>query len=527
MEQPRRRRAAGPASVLASRREIIAALGPAWILALSPAARAEKTSLSFGPPSPFSFEDLKAKARTLARRPFIPRPVPVPARLKAVDFDAVGQIHYRPDAALWREPPPGGEIEFFHLGRDFPTPVTLHVVEAGQAREINYSPSLFTIPKGNPAQGLPEDLGFAGFRAMNPDGASDWLAYLGAAYFRAATPFNQFGLSARGLAIDTATSRPEEFPAFTTFWLARDPDGALIVHALLDGPSVAGAYRITHRKTDAGLVQEIETTLNFRASVQRLGVAPLTSMFWYGQSDRPPTADWRPQIHDSDGLAIWTGAGERIWRPLKNPPRVVSNAFLDTHPRGFGLMQRDRAFADYEDDAAFYERRPSVWVEPLGDWGRGSVQLVEIPTADENHDNIVAFWTPERPVKAGEALAFHYRLHWRGEEPTPVGVARVVATRAGLGSSPGQARVPGLRKFAVDFAGGRLPGLGRQSGVQSVVTVSGGQALGPTAYPVVGTDRWRLIFEVAIKAGNTIDLRAFLRLGADSLTETWIYQAFG
>ena len=511
-----------------SRRDVIAALAPAVALGLTPGpGRADGEALSFGPVQPFSFEDLKVQARAMARQPFKPRPAPSAERLQALDFDALSQIHYRPEAALWRDPPGDVPIEFFHLGRSFPSPVAIHVVDQDGARQVLYSKALFDIPRGNVAQSLPGDLGFAGFRVMNRDGKGDWLAYLGAAYFRAATPFNQYGLSARGLALDTATPKPEEFPSFTAFWLARDPVGDLVVHALLEGPSVVGAYRITHRQDADGLTQEIETTLNFRSPVQRLGVAPLTSMFWYGQGDRPQATDWRPQVHDSDGLAIWTGTGERIWRPLENPPRIMTNAFLDTNPRGFGLMQRDRAFTDYEDDAAFYDRRPSVWVEPIGAWGRGSVQLVEIPTTDENDDNIVAFWTPERPARAGEALAFHYRLHWRAQEPTPVGVAKVMSTRVGPGGGPGRPRVAGMRRFVVDFAGGRLGDLSRQSGVAPVVTVSGGAPVGSVAYPVVGTDRWRLIFDVAMTSGNTIDLRAFLRLGADSLTETWIYQAFG
>ena len=435
-----------------TRRDVLASLTAA---AFATGAAPRPGGLTFGPATAVSFEGLKAEARRRARAPYRP---PAPSeRLQALDFDAIGQVRYRPQAALWRDGP-GDAIEFFHLGRYARTPVAIHVVEGGQARPILYAKALFDIPPGNPAQGLPGDLGFAGFRVQNRGGLGDWIAYLGASYFRAAAPFNQYGLSARGIAIDTASPRPEEFPVFTAFWLGHDPAGDLVVHALLEGASVTGAYRIVHRKTAAGVVQEVEAELNFRAAPQRLGVAPLTSMFWYGPSDRARATDWRPQIHDSDGLAMWTGAGERIWRPLGNPPRVVTNAFEDTDPRGFGLMQRDRTFNDYQDDGAFYDRRPSLWVEPVGAWGAGSVQLVEIPTGSEIDDNIVAFWVPARTPAAGEQLALRYRLCWGDEEPMAVGVAKVTATRLGAAGRPGSAATPGARKFVIDFAGGPWPG---------------------------------------------------------------------
>ncbi|MGA2951298.1 MAG: glucan biosynthesis protein D [Caulobacteraceae bacterium] len=488
-------------------------------------ARAAAAGPAIGPPEPFSYEILKARAKADAAQPYR---APTPrAGLQTLDFDAIGAVQYRPEAALWRDLPGETAIEFFHLSRYAAAPVKIHVVDGGTARQVVYAKSLFNIPSGNPAARLPNDLGFAGFRVMNREGGGDWLAYLGAAYFRAATPFNQYGLSARGAAIDTATNKTEEFPSFTEFWLGHDSDGNLVVFALMDGPSVVGAFRFVCRKGPAGLVQDVETELTFRAPVKRLGLAPNTSMYWYGEADRDHAVDWRPQIHDSDGLALWTGAGERIWRPLNNPPRVVTNAFQDHDPRGFGLMQRDRVFADYQDDGAFYDKRPSMWVEPVGAWGPGAVQLVEIPTSMETFDNIVAFWTPARTPAAGETLAVRYRLHWCDQEPDPVGVARVTATRVGVAGRPGLPPPPNARKFVVDFAGGRLAGLTRASGVEPVVTLSHGTVTNVAAYPVVGTGGWRLMFDAPIAPGNTLDLRAFLRVNGEALTETWVGQAFG
>ncbi len=514
--------------MILSRRDIVTGLvaGAAGGALVGRPARARAATLGFGPPRPFSFAGLIADARARANRPFVAR-ASAPEGLRAIDFDAMGKISYRADAALWANSPARDAIEFFHLGRYTRTPVTINVVEGGQARAVLYSDDLFDVPEDSPARRLPRDLGFAGFRVMKRGGVGDWLAYLGASYFRAAEPFNQYGLSARALAIDTATAHPEEFPDFTDFWLGRDGDANLVVHALLQGSSVVGAYRITQRKGPAGLAQEVESRLFFRAAVARLGVAPLTSMFWYGQADRRGAVDWRPQIHDSDGLAIWTGAGERIWRPLINPPRVLTNTFLDTNPRGFGLMQRDRTFSDYQDDGAFYDRRPSLWVEPIGPWGAGSVELVEIPTGSETDDNIVAFWTPRRPVRAGDSLAFRYRLHWTAAEPDRPNVGQVVATRTGVGGRPGQAHNEAARKFVIDFSGGALASLDRRSNVVADVVLSTGAPIAPTAYPVVGTDRWRMMFDVVIGEGKTVDMRAYLRHDRDALTETWTYQAFG
>src|SRR5580698_3805345 len=493
---------------LVSRRSLLALLAGALAAPGVAGAAAWPPQAPLGPPPPFSFERLKADARALSRRPYRPLPAPPPALVRAIDYDAFGQIVYRPQATLWGDDAGDHGVRFFPIGRPAATPVAVHVVSDGEARAVTYAASLFDMPADSPARALGDAAGFAGFNELNADHRTDWIAYLGASYFRSSDPFNQYGLSARGLAIDTATTAPEEFPVFTSFWLERDAVGELVVYALLDGPSVAGAYRIVHQRSAAGLVQEVEAELHFRRPVGRLGTAPLTSMYWYGQSDRTPADDWRPQIHDSDGLSIWTGAGERIWRPLANPPVVKVNAFMDRGPRGFGLMQRDRNFEDYQDDGVFYDRRPSAWIEPVGDWGAGAVQLVEIPTTGEADDNIVAFWVPATPVKAGQSLPFQYRVHWAKEEPTAPAVARVVATRSGQGGRPGQPIPPGRRKMVIDFAGPTLQGLTRQSGVTPVVNLSVGQAIDPVAYPVEGVDRWRLMFDYEAPPQTTLDLRA-------------------
>jgi periplasmic glucans biosynthesis protein len=273
----------------------------------------------------------------------------------------------------------------------------------------------------------------------------------------------------------------------------------------------------------------VRADLFIRDDIERLGIAPLTSMYWYGENERRRATDWRPEIHDSDGLALWTGVGERIWRPLIDPPSVLTNSFYDENPKGFGLLQRDHAFANYQDDGAFYNRRPSIWVEPLTAWGKGAVQLVEIPTDDEIHDNIVAYWVPAKAAKAGDQLTYNYRLYWQDDEPNPPSaIARAVATRIGQGGVPGQPRPDdrNKRKFVIDFAGGSLSQTAPRYDIEPVVSASRGSIDNAYAIKIVGTDRWRALFDVDIGGSEQTDLRCFLRLDGKALTETWFYQYF-
>ncbi len=435
-------------------------------------------------------------------------------------------LQLRPDGSV--------PIQLFHLGRNARDAVKVHFVSGDTEREVLYSPTLFETPAGHPSRNLPPNAGFAGFRVMAPDLKTDWLAFLGASYFRTSGPYNQYGLSARGLAIDTGLPTPEEFPRFTEFWLEGE-NGAtprLIIYALLDSPSVTGAYRFTvehliDSRDIAKTPMDIECVLFARKDIQRLGVAPFSSMYWYGETQRPKGADWRPEIHDSDGLAIWTGSGERLWRPLNNPPRVMTNTFVDENPRGFGLLQRDRDFVHYLDDGVFYERRASVWVEPLDPFGAGTVQLLEIPTDDEIHDNIAAYWCPKEPFRAGAERRYRYRLTWLDDVPNPEGLGRAQGLWTGIGGRPGQPRPEGVRKFVIDFQGSIFDGLGREDGVEIVVSASRGEISNAYTHPVEHQAlRWRALFDLKASGPDPVDLRLFLRKGTNALTETWLYQYF-
>jgi glucans biosynthesis protein len=487
-----------------------------------------------GERQPFSFDILRDRALAAAAQPWQPAPVVAPDIIGRIDYDAYQEIRFRPDMSLMLDADHKLPVQLFHLGKFSPDPVKIHLVRNGRAREVLYSASLFDIPAGHPARDLPEGVGFAGFRVMAPDLKTDWLAFLGASYFRTSGPYNQYGLSARGLAIDTGTQTPEEFPRFTEFWLESGvPGGApLTLFAFLDSQSVTGAYRFTIvRTTDrhdiARIDMEIECELFSRRDIARLGVAPFSSMFWYGEAARPKQVDWRPEIHDSDGLAIWTGAGERIWRPLNNPPRVMVNAFVDRDIKGFGLLQRDRDFVHYLDDSVFYERRSSVWVEPIESFGEGEVHLLEIPTDDEIHDNIAAYWYPGHPFLAGGQRRYHYRLLWLDDIPFPSTLGRVTDTWIGLGGRPGHPRPPGLKKFVIDFQGAVFDGLGRDDGVEVVVTPSRGVLSTVYTHPVVDQKgRWRALFDLEATGTEPVNIRAYLKKGEHALSETWVYQYF-
>lgn len=484
--------------------------------------------LALGQARAFSFEGVKARAKSLAGKPYVAPPA-APAEVQAMDYDAAQAVgFYREKIPLWGD---DWGIELFPLSRGQPKTVTIHLVENGVARPLGYDPTMFSMRADSPLRKLPKSAGFAGFRAMSRDDRGEWLVFHGASYFRSPAPFGQYGLSARAIAADTYAVQPEEFPDWREVWLEKDAQGRLVIHALMESPGIVGAYRFVNERDGLALTQTVEAAVFFRRAFDQMGMAPLTSMFWYGEDRAQASPDWRPEIHDSDGLAIWTGAGERIWRPLSNPSRVVTSVFSDENPKGFGLIQRDRDFDHYHDDQAHSERRPSVWVEPLGAWGRGSVRLVEIPTRSETDDNIVAFWTPEAPVKAGGAIDLTYRLHWTGDAPATPDLAQVVATRTGRPGEPGKAAVDQGRKIAIEFRGENLVLLREAIDIEADVTVRNGQVRLLSHYPgareQASTDGlWRVNFDVTPDGAEPADVRVVLRQKGRALSETWTALVF-
>ncbi|MGE4298081.1 MAG: glucan biosynthesis protein [Desulfovibrionaceae bacterium] len=498
-----------------------------WLAVAS--ARAAGAARPAGAAPVHSFDTVAAMARALAAAPYAPAP-PVDKALADLTYDEWRDIRFRPEASLWRGEGLPVEVQFFHPGFVQRATVRLNVVEAGRAAPLALSRDMFDYGRNQAiAPRMPKTVGAAGFRihgAINrPDYFDEYLVFLGASYFRAVAKGQHYGLSARGLAVDTALPRPEEFPVFREFWLHKPAPGDAFVDvdALMDSPSVAGAYTFRIRPGERTEVA-VRARLFFRKRVEKLGLAPLTSMFLYGENTLPgPLRDWRPEVHDSDGLLMHTGRGEWIWRPLRNPARLEVNLFRDENPKGFGLLQRDRDYRDYLDLEADMERRPSLWIEPGEGWGKGHVELFLIPSVEEINDNVAAYWSPDAMPEAGGELAFSYRMSWHdAPDGRPGGGARVAATRT--------ARLPGLvRQMIVEFEGGALPAKTAADPVAADVWVGEGGTLVETqCFRNDVTGGWRVAFKVALdhpggEGGPPVEMRAFLRQGEDVLSETWSY----
>ncbi|HET8790970.1 MAG TPA: glucan biosynthesis protein G [Modicisalibacter sp.] len=483
------------------------------------------------------FEHVTEQARELAGKPYKAPQSPLPESVANLSYDDYRNIRFRQENALWR----GDrlfEVQFFHPGFLYDQPIDIHVLKDGQVEELRFSTDMFRYGEDTAAvhDALadidPEKLGFAGFRLHyplnTPDYKDEFVVFLGASYFRMVGRGQNYGLSARGLAVDTATPDGEEFPAFRAFWLVRPEPNAtqMTLFALLDSPSVTGAYRfVVHAGNN--VVMDVEARLFARSDVGKLGVAPLTSMFLHGENSVGFHDDFRPEVHDSDGLLMHTSGGQWIRRPLSNPPALSVTQLRDDMPRGFGLMQRDRDFESYLDVEADYHQRPSFWVKPVeGDWGKGGVELVEIPTESEIHDNIVSYWVPDAPFRAGESRRYVYRLSTHGEPLHEDELGMVIRTRSGWGAAPGQTDPPArgaLRQFAVGFKGGALAGLDPTQPVQASLTTSTGEITDVKVLKLPDGKTWRASFKLAPQDGQLADMQLRLTLRGETLTETWSY----
>lgn len=480
---------------------------------------------ALAPAAAFGLDDVEAQARDLAARPH----QPVAEVGTAATYDEWRDLRFRPERALWRDAGLPFHAHFFPTGSYNKRPVEVFEVVDGVARPIEVTRGHFVrgqdAPRDDPA---PQPV--AGFRLHFPmnrhDVFDEVIAFLGASYFRAIGQDQQYGSSARGLAIDTTgapAGQPEEFPSFVRFWLERPAPGArqAVVHALLDSPRATGAYRfdvVPGRPTEV----RVEARLILRAPVAALGFAPLTSMFFSGEN-QPVAGDFRPEVHDADGLQVAGGDGEWLWRPLARPQRPFTTSFATPGLRGFGLMQRDRRFESYEDLEAHYQRRPSVWVEPVGDWGPGNVVLYQLPAETEADDNVVAFWQPEVAPAPGATTTRRWRLLWAGDDAPVPPSARVVQTRAGHGfrkTPPPAAHL----QYHVDFAGtpAQAP-LVRDPAVRPVASAgAAGRVMAVRAEPHPAIGGWRVTLDVErTDPSEALELRLFLRRGDDAVSETW------
>jgi glucans biosynthesis protein len=468
----------------------------------------------------FGFEDVKQAAERLEHGTYAAPNSTLPEAIAHLSYDQYRDIRFKAQSALWRKDDSPFEVQFFHLGSYFTTPVEVNVVRDDGVVPVRYRASMFDFGRNQVDAETLGAAGFAGLRVhypLNTDNYKDeLLTFLGASYFRVLGRSAVYGASARGLAIDTAMAGGEEFPQFRTFWLVQPVHGdrQLTLYALLDSRSITGAYRFIVHPGDTTTV-DVTATLFAREQVQTLGIAPLTSMYLCGGNTGGCSDDYRSEVHDSDGLALWLGNGEELYRPLDDPERLSLASFDAPSLKGFGLAQRNRDFATYEDLESHFERRPDVFVEPVGDWGGGHVSLLELPTPKEIHDNITAFFTPNAPLAKGGSLTVAYRMYWGVAVPELHRPGRTLSTHSGAGSARG------FRRFVVDFAGGRDARAGAH--VEPVVTASRGKIVNSFAERNDVTHGWRVSFEVVPEGGESVELRCFARAGLDTLTETWSY----
>jgi glucans biosynthesis protein len=489
------------------------------------------TSLASGPanaadpaPEPFDGMAVRRMARDLAAKPYKAPDTKLPDAIAKLGYDEYRNIRFDTKRSLWREQKLGFEVQLLHRGFLYADRVDLFEVVNGVSTPIVYNQDMFNFGPMTPPATIPPlgTIGFAGFRIHAPINRPDYMdevcVFLGASYFRAVAKGQGYGLSARGLSIKTAEQTGEEFPAFRSFWLERPQQGAgvVVLHALLDSESASAAYRFTIRPGDETLV-DVESVVYPRVEIAQIGIATMTSMFYFDASARAGIDDFRPAVHDSNGLQLVTGRGEYVWRQLANPRDLQISVFADSHPRGFGLVQRERSAAAYQDFEANYEKRPSLWVEPIGDIGDGGVYLVEIPSRDEIHDNVVAFWRPTRKLAAKAEHNFTYRLHWCNEMPVPPEMAKIVRTGEG-------ARGANTRLFVLDIGGANLKAL--PADVAPVLNVTGdkGKLQHVNVQPNPLTGGWRASFELRPDGAKAVELRAQLLVANAPISETWIYR---
>ncbi len=478
----------------------------------------------------FDFENVVKKAEELANAPHQPLPS-IPRFMRELNYREYQNIRFNPESSLWRDLSSRFQVMLICPGLYYGHPVAINIIEDGEVSPLPFKRELFTFGDEGLARRIPPDMGYAGLKLTYPlkghGEQNQFMVFAGASYFRGVGRDNGFGLSARGLALNTGLPGGEEFPSFVEFWLEK-PDAqaeAMVFYGLMDSPSLTGAYSFT---ITPGLITgvKVKAAIFPRSRLELLGMAPLTSMFYYGENTSRPPGEWRRQVHDSDGLLIHNGiSGEWLWRPLLNPKVLTMDYFSTQDVKGFGLLQRDDDFRDYLDPEARYHRRPSIWVEPGGNWGKGHVVLVQLPTPDETNDNIVAFWSPALRPEPLQRFSYDYTLSIGDASVGGLSRGRVINTFVGDGNRIGGGSTPGAYRVIVDFAGNEMVPPGAEAKVTASVTAQeNGEIIDDYVEYIEENHSWRLSILAKPHEKKPLMLRAFLKNGDQALTETWNYR---
>jgi periplasmic glucans biosynthesis protein len=485
----------------------------------------------------FSLQNVAEQAKQLSKENYVAPKSHLPSMFKHLAFDDYQKIYFISDKTYWKKDHTLFTLQFYHQGMYFDTPVKINEIINNRVQEIQYSPDYFNLTALNQTEMANSHLGFAGFKIHYPINQrqktdDEIFSALGASYFRVIGKGQVYGLSSRGLAIDTGAISGEEFPRFTEFWIEKPKpkQNYLVFYALLDSPRVTGAYKFILTPGQESKLN-IESQLFFRSSIEKVGLAPLTSMYLYGHNQPSTIANYRPAIHDSNGLSILTQDNRWIWRPLNNPKKLAFSTFTLQDPKAFGLVQRSNGFEDFQDLTDHYEKRPTAWIEALNPLGKGHIELIEIPSPDETNDNIVAFWVPEQKINAGDELYLHYQIRYLSDEAAryPKNIARVKDTLYSLGDVR-QAnlvrQLDGSISYVIDFVGGELAKLSPQQGVKPYLSISDNGELVNSELIYNPIDKgWRLIIHFKNKEMNkATEIYASLLSndGKDRLlTETW------
>ena len=504
--------------LIIKRREFLKAAGTA--LAAGAAGSGPAAAQALGDPAPFDAAQLVNLARALAKKPYKPAVNDLAAPFNNLPYDDYVGIRRKPEGLIWASEMLGFVIEPLHRGFLFGTPVQIYLVDNGLSQRLPYESSKYDFGRV-PAPADIKDLAFSGFRVLVPvegESFAEVAIFQGASFYRALAKGQNFGTMARSLSVRTADPRGEEFPMIRAVWIEKPTlaAGVLVIHALIDSESLVGAYRFTLRPGEATIV-DTECTLFARSEVDHFGLGGMTATYLLGAMDRRRSEDLRPGVYEVNGLQIFNGKGEWLWRPVANRDNLQTSSFLDNNPKGFGFLQRDREFDRFTDDDQHWERRPSLWIEPIGDWGEGMVQLLEIPSDSEINDNIIAYWRPKAVLAPGSETSFAYRQFWCWSPPEHSALAKVTQSRAGRGSGK-------RRRFVVEFNGELLADPQKSAEVKPSLSANPGTIASVRTFFARDRKTWRVLFEIEPASEAYSELRLVLENQGKPLSETWLYR---